>query len=183
MSSRASRPFLALNCAAISPNLVEPTLFGYAKGAFTGATTLALGLLRGREGLDAVPRRDRRAAARAAGEAPARAGERGVPARRRDPEPGFQRARHRRHQPRPAPGGARRAASAQDLYHRLSRVHHRRAAAARAGRRQAAAPRSLPRVLRPPGAPGAASSSDPRWPCSSGSSTASRATRASCATS
>jgi len=38
-SQRASRPFLALNCAAISPNLVEPTLFGYSKGAFTGATT------------------------------------------------------------------------------------------------------------------------------------------------
>ena len=38
-SQRAARPFLALNCAAISPNLVEPTLFGYSKGAFTGATT------------------------------------------------------------------------------------------------------------------------------------------------
>jgi two-component system nitrogen regulation response regulator GlnG len=37
LSPRASAPFLALNCAAISPNLVEPTLFGYAKGAFTGA--------------------------------------------------------------------------------------------------------------------------------------------------
>ena len=37
LSKRASRPFLALNCAAISPNLVEPTLFGYAKGSFTGA--------------------------------------------------------------------------------------------------------------------------------------------------
>ena len=37
-SRRAGRPFLALNCAAISPTLVEPTLFGYAKGAFTGAT-------------------------------------------------------------------------------------------------------------------------------------------------
>ena len=34
---RAARPFLALNCAAISPGLVEPTLFGHAKGAFTGA--------------------------------------------------------------------------------------------------------------------------------------------------
>ncbi len=34
---RRDRPFLALNCAAISPSLVEPTLFGYAKGAFTGA--------------------------------------------------------------------------------------------------------------------------------------------------
>ena len=34
---RGSTPFFALNCAAISPNLVEPTLFGCAKGAFTGA--------------------------------------------------------------------------------------------------------------------------------------------------
>jgi DNA-binding NtrC family response regulator len=42
-SHRASRPFLALNCAAISPTLVEPTLFGYAKGAFTGATTSRAG--------------------------------------------------------------------------------------------------------------------------------------------
>ena len=37
LSTRARLPFLALNCAAISPTLVEPTLFGYAKGAFTGA--------------------------------------------------------------------------------------------------------------------------------------------------
>jgi DNA-binding NtrC family response regulator len=37
LSSRSAEPFLALNCAAISPSLVEPTLFGYAKGAFTGA--------------------------------------------------------------------------------------------------------------------------------------------------
>jgi DNA-binding NtrC family response regulator len=38
-SARSAKPYLALNCAAISPTLVEPTLFGYAKGAFTGATT------------------------------------------------------------------------------------------------------------------------------------------------
>jgi two-component system nitrogen regulation response regulator GlnG len=37
LSARSRQPFLALNCAAISPSLVEPTLFGYAKGAFTGA--------------------------------------------------------------------------------------------------------------------------------------------------
>lgn len=36
-SKRKDKPYLALNCAAISPTLVEPTLFGYAKGAFTGA--------------------------------------------------------------------------------------------------------------------------------------------------
>lgn len=37
LSERASKPYLALNCAAISPNLVEATLFGHSKGAFTGA--------------------------------------------------------------------------------------------------------------------------------------------------
>jgi DNA-binding NtrC family response regulator len=43
LSPRAGKPYLALNCAAISPTLVEPTLFGYAKGAFTGATTARAG--------------------------------------------------------------------------------------------------------------------------------------------
>jgi DNA-binding NtrC family response regulator len=37
LSPRAMRPYFSLNCAAISPQLVEPTLFGYVKGAFTGA--------------------------------------------------------------------------------------------------------------------------------------------------
>ena len=43
LSPRAARPLLALNCAAISPTLVEPTLFGYRKGAFTGAATSRAG--------------------------------------------------------------------------------------------------------------------------------------------
>ncbi len=38
LSNRSEQPFLALNCAAISPSLVEATLFGHGKGAFTGAT-------------------------------------------------------------------------------------------------------------------------------------------------
>jgi DNA-binding NtrC family response regulator len=37
LSPRARAPYFSLNCAAISPQLVEPTLFGHAKGAFTGA--------------------------------------------------------------------------------------------------------------------------------------------------
>jgi DNA-binding NtrC family response regulator len=43
MSNRAARPYFALNCAAIAPTLVEATLFGYAKGAFTGATAARSG--------------------------------------------------------------------------------------------------------------------------------------------
>ncbi|MBK7463169.1 MAG: sigma-54-dependent Fis family transcriptional regulator [Betaproteobacteria bacterium] len=43
LTNRRDKPLLALNCAAISPTLLEPTLFGYAKGAFTGASTAKAG--------------------------------------------------------------------------------------------------------------------------------------------
>ena len=37
VSERAHKPFVAVNCAAIPDNMLEATLFGYNKGAFTGA--------------------------------------------------------------------------------------------------------------------------------------------------
>ena len=42
-SVRRDKPYFALNCAAIAPTLVEPTLFGYARGAFTGAVNAKSG--------------------------------------------------------------------------------------------------------------------------------------------
>jgi len=42
-SERDSQPFIAINCAAIPENMLEAVLFGYEKGAFTGAYKTTLG--------------------------------------------------------------------------------------------------------------------------------------------
>lgn len=43
LSPRAKKPFIAVNAAAIPENLLESELFGYEKGAFTGATQMVKG--------------------------------------------------------------------------------------------------------------------------------------------
>jgi len=49
-SARARGPFVAINCAAIPENLLEATLFGYEKGAFTGASQSTPGKFEQAEG-------------------------------------------------------------------------------------------------------------------------------------
>ena len=43
LSRRRKRPFLAVNCGAISPNLIESEIFGHEKGSFTGAERMHQG--------------------------------------------------------------------------------------------------------------------------------------------
>ncbi len=49
-SERVDRPFVVVNCAAISPNLVESELFGHERGAFSGAQTSRKGRIRQADG-------------------------------------------------------------------------------------------------------------------------------------
>ena len=50
ISGRAKRPFIAVNCPAIPENILESELFGYRKGAFTGAAESKGGLFQAAEG-------------------------------------------------------------------------------------------------------------------------------------
>jgi len=49
-SSRRARPLVAVNCAALAEQMVEATLFGHERGAFTGAVQAAPGLVRSADG-------------------------------------------------------------------------------------------------------------------------------------
>ncbi len=49
-SPRASGPFVAINCGALSPSLVESELFGHERGSFTGASHAKVGLLESADG-------------------------------------------------------------------------------------------------------------------------------------
>jgi DNA-binding NtrC family response regulator len=50
LSDRATKPFVALNCAAIPESLLEAELFGHARGAFTGAVQRRTGRIESAQG-------------------------------------------------------------------------------------------------------------------------------------
>jgi DNA-binding NtrC family response regulator len=49
-SARATGPFVPINCGAIAPNLIQSELFGYERGAFTGAARARAGLIESADG-------------------------------------------------------------------------------------------------------------------------------------
>ena len=49
-SNRSSNPLISVNCAAIPESLIESELFGYEKGAFTGASSNRMGLIEAADG-------------------------------------------------------------------------------------------------------------------------------------
>jgi two-component system NtrC family response regulator len=50
VASKRSGRFVAINCAAIPDNLLESELFGYEKGAFTGASKTTVGRIETADG-------------------------------------------------------------------------------------------------------------------------------------
>jgi len=69
-SERAGGPFVYVNCVALSDELIESTLFGHEKGAFTGAVARKEGRLEAAAGGNRLPRRGGRHHPQTADQAP-----------------------------------------------------------------------------------------------------------------
>ena len=112
-SSRRGEPFLAVNCSALPGTLIESLIFGHERGAFTGAERRMRGQLELAGAGTHPPRRDRRDAHRAPGQAPPRARGPPLPPPRRRGRAAAPRPHPRRdprrpraaHRPGPLPGG------------------------------------------------------------------------------
>ena len=110
---RKAAPFVAVNCGAISPNLIESELFGHERGSFTGADRRRRGYFEQADGgtlfLDEITEMPLELQVKLLRVLETGAVTR-VGATESDPR---RRARHRRDEPRPAAGGRARASCAR----------------------------------------------------------------------
>ena len=153
LSRRRDKPLVAINCGAVSANLIESELFGHEKGAFTGADRKAHRLLRAGAGRDALPRRGHGNAARAPGEAAAGPRNALVPPGGRKRGARQRRAHHVELEPRSRRGRGKEDASRGPLLS-TERPSPSRRSASREARRHADAREALPRPRRRDGGGG-----------------------------
>ena len=125
------QPFVQVDCASLPRDLMEAELFGHEKGAFTSAVGARAGPARGRGERHHFSRRDRRAAARPAGEAPERDRAPAHAAHRQREGASDPGAHHGGHQPRSAGDDCRRRLPRRSVLP-PERDHFDGAAAARA---------------------------------------------------
>ena len=103
-SLRCERPWVDINCGALPDHLVESELFGYEKGAFSGADGQKAGMFELANGGTSVPGRDRRTRRQDAGETAARARRRAVLPAGRHAQGRGGRAHRGRHEQKPREG-------------------------------------------------------------------------------
>ncbi len=96
----ANRPFVAVDCGSLVPTLIESELFGYEKGAFTGALAFQAGPAAIGRYRNNFSRRGRRTSARNASQDPALSSGKRSPSRGQQSKSQSGRAHHGRHQPR-----------------------------------------------------------------------------------